>query len=65
MRVRELPGVGTGANAYGFYSLTVPAGTYTLEASFVGYAPQVRIRAGLQQTLSWFKANQDFITERN
>ena len=42
VRVRELPGVGTGANAYGFYSLTVPAGTYTLEASFVGYAPQTR-----------------------
>ncbi|RZK21277.1 MAG: TonB-dependent receptor [Hymenobacter sp.] len=42
VRVRELPGVGTGANAYGFYSLTVPAGTYTLEASFVGYATQQR-----------------------
>lgn len=35
VRVRELPGVGTGANAYGFYTLTVPAGTYPLEASFV------------------------------
>ncbi len=42
VRVRELPGVGTGANAYGFYTLTVPAGTYTLEASFVGYATQTR-----------------------
>ena len=42
VRVRELPGVGTGANAYGFYSLTVPTGTYTLEASFVGYATQAR-----------------------
>jgi hypothetical protein len=42
VRVRELPGVGTGANAYGFYTLTVPAGTYTLEASFVGYATQAR-----------------------
>jgi len=42
VRVRELPGVGTGANAYGFFTLTVPAGTYTLEASFVGYATQQR-----------------------
>ncbi|MGI4867049.1 MAG: TonB-dependent receptor [Janthinobacterium lividum] len=42
VRVRELSGVGTGANAYGFYSLTVPAGTYTLEASFVGFATQTR-----------------------
>jgi hypothetical protein len=42
VRVRELPGVGTGANAYGFFTLTVPAGAYTLEASFVGYATQAR-----------------------
>lgn len=42
VRVRELPGVGTGANAYGFYTLTVPAGTYTLEASFVGFTTQTR-----------------------
>jgi len=28
---------GSIANAYGFYSITVPAGTYTLRYSFVGY----------------------------
>jgi len=42
VRVRELPGVGAGANAYGFFTLTVPAGAYTLEVSFVGYATQQR-----------------------
>ena len=31
----------------------------------LGYAPQVRIREGLRQTLAWFKANQEFIQERN
>ncbi|MEJ7666568.1 MAG: carboxypeptidase-like regulatory domain-containing protein [Hymenobacter sp.] len=46
VRVRELPGVGTGANAYGFYSLTVPTGAYTLEASFVGYGAQTRTLTG-------------------
>ena len=46
VRVRELPGVGTGANAYGFYSLTVPAGSYTLEATFVGYVAQARTVSG-------------------
>ena len=40
VRIAELPGVGTAANAYGFYTLTVPAGTYTVEASFVGYTVQ-------------------------
>ncbi|MBF9224225.1 TonB-dependent receptor [Hymenobacter sp. BT662] len=42
VRIVELPGVGAAANAYGFYTLTVPAGTYTVEASFVGYQAQPR-----------------------
>jgi hypothetical protein len=35
--VKELPGTGAAANAYGFYSLTLPAGTYTLQGHYVGY----------------------------
>ena len=31
----------------------------------LGYAPQVRIKDGLEQTLTWFKGNQEFIKERN
>ncbi len=42
VRLVELPGVGAAANAYGFYTLTAPAGTYTVEASFVGYPAQRR-----------------------
>ena len=54
VRVLELPGVGTGANAYGFFSLTVPAGTYTVEASFVGYAAQPRaVEARASQRLDF------------
>jgi hypothetical protein len=54
VRVRELPGVGTGANAYGFYTLTVPAGSYTLEVSFVGYATQTRqLTLGASQRLDF------------
>ena len=30
---------GTSANTYGFYSLTLPKGTYTLTYSFVGFEP--------------------------
>jgi len=33
----ERPAIGTISNAYGFYSLTAPAGTYTLIVSFGGY----------------------------
>lgn len=31
---------GTSANEYGFYSLTLPAGTYTIAVSFLGYRTQ-------------------------
>ncbi|MCG8411590.1 MAG: TonB-dependent receptor [Bacteroidales bacterium] len=32
---------GTTANAYGFYSITVPEGKYTVEFSFVGYQTKI------------------------
>lgn len=37
--VEELE-LGTAANEYGFYSITLPEGTYTVQFSFVGYATQ-------------------------
>ena len=36
--VKELKGVGATSNIYGFYSLTLPQGKYTIVYSFVGYA---------------------------
>jgi hypothetical protein len=35
--VQELPGVGIATNEYGFYSLTLPKGTYTLLYNYLGY----------------------------
>ncbi len=32
-------GIGAQTNSYGFYSVSVPAGTYTVIFSYVGYAP--------------------------
>ncbi len=34
--------VGTASNAYGFYSLTLPPGTYEVTVSYVGYRPETR-----------------------
>ena len=34
----ERPGVGVVTNAYGFYSITIPAGHYSMVISFSGYA---------------------------
>ena len=44
------PGQGTSTNAYGFYSLTLPAGDYTLVFSYLGYRDQ--------QTSIHLQANQ-------
>ena len=35
--VKEQPSKGSTTNAYGFYSLTLPAGSYTLRYQYVGY----------------------------
>jgi len=37
VRVKELSSVGTATNNYGFYSLSVPDGSYTLLFSYIGY----------------------------
>jgi hypothetical protein len=39
--VQELQS-GTATNAYGFYSLTLPKGKYTIQFSYVGYQDQVK-----------------------
>lgn len=54
---------GSTANLEGAYSLTLPAGTYQLRATFVGYAPMrqsVTVVAGQTVTLN-FELSQDLI----
>src|SRR5665647_891715 len=53
--VKELSGIGTGTNAYGFYSITLPAGHYQLTAQFVGYSPkteQINLNKSVRQNFS-------------
>jgi hypothetical protein len=42
VRVKELPQSGTATNSYGFYSLTVPKGEYTLLYTYIGYTTIAR-----------------------
>lgn len=37
VRIKELPQVGTATNSYGFYSLYMPEGEYTLQFTYTGY----------------------------
>lgn len=43
--------IGSATNAYGFYSITVPAGEYALVTSYVGYAPKFQ-KVNLQSNLT-------------
>ncbi len=40
--VKELSDKGSGTNAYGYYSLTLPSGHYQITAHYMGYDPQVQ-----------------------
>lgn len=40
VKINELPAIGAVSNEYGFYSITVPEGTYTLSVSYLGYSLQ-------------------------
>ncbi len=54
IRVDELKGVGISCNEYGFYSLTLPEGNYTLKASMLGYADfvlKINLNKNLKQDL--------------
>lgn len=42
LRIPEVKGAGAASNEYGFYSLTVPEGDYTLTVSMTGYKTQTR-----------------------
>lgn len=41
--LKELPGTGVACNAYGYYSLSLPPGRYTLVVSYIGYTRYEKI----------------------
>ena len=47
----EIPKSGTMSNGYGFYSISAPAGSYTMIASFAGYR-QDTMRITLDKNMS-------------
>jgi len=60
--VKDKPGTGTTSNAFGFYSLTLPAGDYTLLYMETGYATQsVPIHLNKSQRID-IKFSEDTVT---
>lgn len=39
--VKELPGYGLTCNQYGYYALSLPEGTYTLQVSYLGFQQEI------------------------
>lgn len=55
---------GTSANSYGFYSISLPAGTYEISFSFVGYAEQKKtINLDSDKTLNIELENSAVVTQ--
>ncbi|WP_332368625.1 carboxypeptidase-like regulatory domain-containing protein [Spirosoma telluris] len=50
VQVKELPNTGTSTNTYGFYSLTLPEGHYTILVQYIGFNTQT-IPLALSKTI--------------
>jgi hypothetical protein len=59
--IKELPGTGVSTNSYGFYSITLPQGKYTLIALYTGYESKEE-KVVLKQNL---KLNFNLIPKEN
>ncbi|TCD05930.1 TonB-dependent receptor [Pedobacter frigidisoli] len=70
IKVQEIPSSGTSTNNYGFYSLTIPEGTYLVTWSFIGYEPttqkvQLQKNHTISIPLNPNKANLDEVVIRS
>jgi hypothetical protein len=66
IRVKELSNVGVYSNEYGFYSLTIPEGTYTLVVNSFGFAKKeipIQLTKNLIVNIDLSKPKQDKVQE--
>ncbi len=62
--VKEMPGTGSGTNEYGFYSLTLPEGNYTLLINYIGYQQlEQKIALTSNQQLNFKLGEEDLLSE--
>lgn len=64
LRVEQKTNIGIAANEYGFYSLSLPQGNYTLKASFVGYEEQkIAVKLDTAIVIDWKLENKKMLSE--
>lgn len=62
--LKELPGVGARSNDYGFYSITLPEGKYTIKSKYLGYKEEIQeIDLRSHQVLHWELESKQRIKE--
>ena len=64
VRIQELPNAGIISNEYGFYSLTLPKGNYSVVVSQVGYETLVqKIKLDSSQTINFYLQTKNILKE--
>lgn len=61
VKIKEQPTVGAATNEYGFYSITLPHGDYTLVVSYMSYQPyeqKITLAGDVKQNISLSEATQ-------
>lgn len=62
VKIAEIPSVGAATNEYGFYSITLPQGEYTLSISYLGYDPveeKISLNADLTKNVTLAEAGKE------
>ena len=52
--IKEIPATGVSTNAFGFYSITIPEGNYTVSVQYLGYelsAQQISLKQNIKQNI--------------
>jgi len=64
VRIQELPNAGIISNEYGFYSLTLPSGNYSVMISQVGYETLVqKIKLDSSQSINFYLQTKNVLKE--
>jgi hypothetical protein len=64
VRIQELPNAGIISNEYGFYSLTLPSGNYSVVVSQVGYETLVqKIKLDSSQSINFYLQTKNVLKE--
>lgn len=54
IKIVELPTLGARTNEYGFYSISLPKGTYNIKVNYLGYQEQTKsVELTSNQTINW------------